>query len=91
MGAVQLQRGGQLAPYTFPDTWSTRQAATIIAVVEGATQGIEWWYGDWRLFYDPTAVPGLGPNQMADPAEPFSRVSGHIVMLGWLNGAEYWN
>ena len=95
MGTVQLQRGGQLAPYTFPDTWCTRQVATVIASVEGANMGVAWWHADWRLFYDPTApaaaLPGHNPPQMADPHAPFSLVAGHVVVLGWINEAELWN
>ena len=75
MGVVQLQRGGEFAPYTFPDTWYTRQAATVIASVEGAANGVEWWHADWRLFYDPAAptasLSRSVPPQMADPYASF--------------------
>ena len=95
MGTVQLQRGGQLAPYSFPDTWSTRQAATGIASVVGKPQGVEWWHGDWRLFYNPSAPGLLSPTgtapKMADPEAPFSLVAGCVVVLGWITEAEFWN
>ena len=99
MAAIQLRRGGQVVPYSLPDTWSIRQAATAIASLEGAAQGVEWWYADWRLWdnTDGAAAPMLAassdaPNsKMSDPDAALSTLNGHTMLLAWMNQPEFWN
>ena len=95
MVVVQLQVGDKLVPHRLPENWSTRQAATAIASLVGAPQGVAWWHADWRLCYNPDApsafiTPEL-PHKLADPDVCLSTMNGYVVVLAWMGTPETWN
>ena len=95
MAVVHLQMGNNLVPYLLPDNWSTRQAATAIASIVGAPQGVDWWHADWRLCYNPDMpnefVTPVMPHKLVDADARLSTMNGYVIVLAWMGAPEIWN